>query len=215
MKHRSRAGENGGCSPTDEPHVSNLVECWVFLKSFLRAPAYVGSMLPSSRFLARAVSRQHDLAKAQVVVELGPGTGAITKYILPLLSNDALYVAIELDAEVAAFLSRHWPRVVVFHDSAENINFILQRLGVEAADVVISGLPWGSMPAWMQRRLLTQIRRALRTGGTFSTYAYFFTPLLPRGKAFASLLKEMFRESYVGAVTLLNIPPAIVYRAVA
>jgi len=208
-------GQEGSKRKEIRAPCSALEESLIFLKTFLRSPATVGSVVPSSRYLARAVAEQHNLASARVVVELGPGTGAVTKYVLPHLSPDALYIAIELDPLAVEVLRKRWPHLVVYHDSAERMKELLARHGVQYADAVISGLPWGSMPEEVQDRIMHVVRESMRPGSTFTTYSYFFTPLLPKGKRYYRLLKQLFPEVRIVKFLLPNFPPAVIFRAVA
>lgn len=190
-------------------------ELLIFFRAFLRSPTKVGSIVPSSRYLAKAVIKQHNFAAAKIIVELGPGTGAITKYVIPLLKEGTLYVAIEIDREACSILQKRWPQIAVHNDSAENIKNILTLYGVEMADIIISGIPWGAMSPMMQEKIMIPVKESLRPNGTFTTYAYFFTPLTYRGRNYHNLLKRLFREVKIAAFPLRNLPPAIVYLAVA
>ena len=55
----------------------------VFFRGFLRQPALIGSVIPSSRFLERRIVEAYGIAHSRMVVELGPGTGGTTRAILP------------------------------------------------------------------------------------------------------------------------------------
>ena len=56
-----------------------------FLKEFIANPGDVGSVTPSSKQLALVVVNTARVPEAKVVVEFGPGTGAITQVLIPVL----------------------------------------------------------------------------------------------------------------------------------
>ncbi|HEU4430927.1 MAG TPA: methyltransferase, partial [Myxococcota bacterium] len=77
-----------------------------FLQGFLRRPQQVASVMPSSRFLERRLVSLAGVRSAQLVVELGPGTGGTTRALLAALPAGARLLCIELDADFAALLRR-------------------------------------------------------------------------------------------------------------
>src|SRR5690242_7652404 len=94
-----------------------------FLWGFIRHPREVGSVTPSSRFLARAVAR-HVPADARAAAELGPGTGPMTRQILKRLGPDAKVLAFEIDPAFCALLRRELgsdPRLQVVEAPAQEL----------------------------------------------------------------------------------------------
>jgi phosphatidylethanolamine/phosphatidyl-N-methylethanolamine N-methyltransferase len=180
-------------------------------REFLRHPFLTGAVAPSSPRLARAMTDGIGLESASVVVELGPGTGAITDVILGRVNPRARLVVVEANRALAdglAFRYRGQP-VQVLHDSAAN----LPRLVPWPVDVVVSGLPWTVMPAQQQRRLLDAVAKALGPEGRFSTFAYAHAAWAPSARRFARELAERFSIVERGAVVWPNLPPAFVHRA--
>ncbi|MCX7827484.1 MAG: hypothetical protein N2689_18290, partial [Verrucomicrobiae bacterium] len=72
-----------------------------FLGAFLRHPLMVGTFAPSSASLAEKVAEHCDIRDGDLVVELGPGTGAITRFILPKLNGHNDFFALEVDGPSA------------------------------------------------------------------------------------------------------------------
>ena len=68
-----------------------------FLKQFLKEKKMVGSMTPSSRFLAAKMLENVNLETAEVIIELGPGTGVFTEKIISKLSPNARLLVFELN----------------------------------------------------------------------------------------------------------------------
>lgn len=183
-----------------------------FLVSFLRHPRAVGSIVPSSRWLADRLVRDLDLGSAETVVELGPGTGACTRAILNHVGPRTLVLAVELNALFARRLADRFPAIRVVNGSAEHLADHLAAFGRASADSVVSSLPWASFPEDLQKRLMDSIVESLRPGGRFVTYAYVHATWMPGARRFRKMLESRFREVVRAAVVWRNVPPALVYR---
>lgn len=191
---------------------SRRAEWLGFFAAFLRSPSTVGAVLPSSAHLARAMLAGHDFDRARVIVELGPGTGAFTRFIEAVAHPEALILAIEVDESAVTWLRAHHPRVQIEHDSAERIQAQLRARGADRADVVLSGIPWAAMPAEAQERIMGEVSSAMAPHAGFSTFTYLHSPRTARGAAYAALLGRMFSHVEKGPVVWRNFPPAFVYR---
>jgi phospholipid N-methyltransferase len=185
-----------------------------FLAAFLRNPFITGSIAPSSRWLSARMVEQAGLAGARTVVELGPGTGAITQAIVRELAGDALFLAVEFNPVFAADLARAYPRALVVNDSAERLPALLAAHGRESADCILSSLPFAAFPRAVQERLLDAAVRALAPGGRLVTYAYIPAAWLGPGRSLRSLLASRFPGLETTPVVWRNLPPAFVYRCV-
>ncbi|WP_236589048.1 class I SAM-dependent methyltransferase [Ramlibacter aurantiacus] len=157
-----------------------------FLKGFVRNPAQVGSVVPSSSRLEQRLVRNARVAEARCVVELGPGTGGTTAALLKALPGSGRLLAIELDERFHEHLSRtlHDPRVTLELASAERLAELLQSRRLPAPDAIVSGIPFSTMPREVSERIATLIAQVLRPGGRFVAYqvrahvAGFLTPHL-------------------------------------
>ncbi len=183
-----------------------------FLAEFLRSPFDTASITPSSNALADAMVAEMDLAGADTVVELGPGTGVFTRAITRDLKPGARLICVEVNPELSRAMAERFPHAVVVNDSAENLERHLLVQGRPAVDCVISGLPWVILSAEQQRRLLEPLVLSLRPGGRFATFAYSHASWLPAGRRFRAMLEAAFSEVTVSAPVWRNLPPAFVYR---
>lgn len=161
----------------------------------------LGSFIPSSPFLVKHLLSQIDFAAARVIVEYGPGVGNISKELLTRLAPDARLVLIEMNAEFVAFLHAELndPRVSVVNGSAEDVRRILKQLHLAAADYIISGIPYSTMPADVRRRILAESKKALSRNGQFLVYQFTKTVLPHLQVVFRSIRQDF---------ELLNILPA-------
>lgn len=113
-----------------------------FLLRYLRSPALIGAIVPSSAALARAMSRQ---AQGYAhILEFGAGTGTITQQLAHDHGERGLTI-FELDSRLARTLARRHPHAPVWdgclHERAEIV------LGQPADCVAVSSLPFRSLPA--------------------------------------------------------------------
>lgn len=175
-----------------------------FFQGFLREPQQVGSVIPSSRFLERRLVKISAVRDARMVVELGPGTGGTTHALLRALPTAAKLLAIEIDHHFATLLRTEItdPRFVVQEGSAADIGATLAANGLPAPDVVISGIPFSTMPARIGENILRAVWSTLAPGGRFVAYQF-------RDRV-AVLGRNILGRPEVD-VELLNVPPMRVY----
>lgn len=183
-----------------------------FAKQFIKSPAIIGAVAPSSRALASRMIDGIDLGSADIVVEYGPGTGVFTEEILRNLKPDATYLGFEVNSSMAKHLHARFPQITVYEDCAANVRRRLQDHQRGAVDVIISGLPWAIFPSELQDRILSESVEALADGGVFATFAYLQGLLLPAGRRFRKKLTSAFSTVETSRITWLNLPPAIIYR---
>ena len=184
------------------------------LKEFVRDPSGIGTIIPSSRQLAKAMTSNIGIDKAITVVEIGPGSGVFTVQILELISPETKYFLVELNSRMYKHLTEKFPNVKIYNESAENLTDILKREEVNSVDVVVSGLPWASFPPELQHKLLDAIYNSLSVGGIFTTYAYIQGKILPGGLSIKKLLKQHFNTVESSGTIWKNLPPAFVYTCV-
>src|SRR5438552_18664004 len=107
-------------------------EVAIFFGRWLKAPHHIGAVAPSSRFLARAMATQVDLRRLEPVIELGGGTGSVTKALLEAgLPVDRLIV-IERDVRLYKMLRRRFPQLRIVLGDARHLVELLRPLGIEA-----------------------------------------------------------------------------------
>jgi phospholipid N-methyltransferase len=172
-----------------------------FLRAFGAHPRRVGAVLPTSRWGVRDMLDMADVHSADLVVELGAGTGVYTREILARLRPDADLMALERDPRLARLLTEQYQdsRVRVICDSAENVQAHLKGARTE---LVVSGLPFTSLGSDVRQRIFSQIVDILAPGGVALVLQY--SPVI-QGQ-----LRGVF--PYVERrVSLLNVPPAFLF----
>lgn len=173
----------------------------LFLRAFLAHPRRVGAVLPTSE---RAVDDMLDMAaleQAQLVVELGAGTGSHTASVLARLGPQASLVSFEIDPALADALRAKLPdpRLRVVSGSAESVEEVLAG---QRPDVVVSALPFTSLPAGTGRLILERTARVLAPQGVLLVLQY--SPFIVR--ELSRLFARIDRR-----VCLRNVPPAFLY----
>lgn len=153
---------------------TSLADRWVFLKGFLKQPNGVASVIPSSMWLEQRIMRNARPQEARCVVELGPGTGGTTRALLRLMSPQAKLLAIELNPDFHAHVRRVVtdPRLQVECGSAERLAEFLAARRLPAPDVVISGIPFSTMPHEVGDRIAAAVASSLAPGGRFVAYQW-------------------------------------------
>jgi phospholipid N-methyltransferase len=157
--------------------------------------------------------RDIGLENASAVVEIGPGTGAVTNMILETIPDSAEFIAIEIDPGLHAIFKERFPDVKSHNECASNIVSILEKENVRELDAVLSGLPWASFPEELQIKLMDAVCEALEPKkGVFATFAYLQGTLLPAGRRFKRTLESRFSKVEKSPIVWNNIPPAFVYK---
>lgn len=166
-----------------------------------RHPGRVGAVWPTSRFAVRDLLDMADLAGARTVVEFGVGTGVYTAGILDRLPPDGRLLAFELDGALVSAVSEKLPdpRLRVIHDSAGRVG---EYLGDEKADVIVSSLPFTTLPKGTKGEILVAARDALRPGGKLLVLQYSNTIRADLEKLFRPVRRR---------VSPVNLPPAFLF----
>jgi phospholipid N-methyltransferase len=175
----------------------------LFGLSMLRNPRTVGAVWPTSLRAVEDLLDMGDLRSAAVVAEFGAGTGVYTAGILRRLPPGARLLAYEVDGALAAAVARRLPdrRLEVVNASAERVGQHLEALG-RKADVVVSSLPFSTLPESLRHDLLDAAREALAPGGVFLVLQYSRTVLPELERRFPKI-RHRFSP--------LNVPPAFLF----
>ncbi len=173
-----------------------------FFRSFLANPRQVGAILPTSRRAVRDMLDMADFARARTVVELGAGTGVYTEEVISRLHPDARFLAFEVDADLVATLNERVrdPRLQVINDSAENVESYLNG---DKVDIIVSGLPFTSLPQPVKWNIFGEMGRVLGPDGVMVAIQYSTMAQRDFERHFASVRRR---------VSPVNVPPAFLFR---
>lgn len=184
------------------PNFSYLKEHKKFLRNFLMNWKEIGSIAPSSKFLAQKMLRDIDFEEARFIVELGMGTGSITKYILKNINKNCVLLTFETNKEFCNFVDNFIKdnRLRIINDSVLNLE---KYLNGKKADYIISGIPLAHLSVDEKDHLLKKIRNSINDDGQYIQFQYT--------KESYKKIKSLFKTVKV-EFTLLSIPPAFVYK---
>lgn len=176
-----------------------------FLQRFLKEKKSIGAMAPSSKFLASKMLENVNFKNANIIVELGPGTGIFTEQIISCMQETSRLITVELDEVFYNILKdkiQH-PNVEVVLGSASELPKLLSDRNIEFVDVIISSLPLANFSITLKSRILHSCRQSLnKNSGQFVQFQYTLRS--------HRLLKRVFPHVHID-FTVFNLPPAFVY----
>jgi phospholipid N-methyltransferase len=156
--------------------------------------------------------RDLHLVSGDLVVEYGPGTGPMTRALhqLHLEARGVQYLGIELDATFHAALRHRYHDLQFHHGSVVDVPSILADRGLGKARVIISGLPFASLPQVVQEGVVAGTAEVLAEDGEFRTFQYVHAFGLPSARRFRAMMAERFPRYHRSTPVLRNVPPAYV-----
>jgi phosphatidylethanolamine/phosphatidyl-N-methylethanolamine N-methyltransferase len=173
-----------------------------FLRGLIASPRGVGAIAPSSPALSRAVAAEVDPDRDGPVLELGPGTGAITKELLERGIAPERLTLIEYDLEFVKLLKERFPELRVLKGDGFEFERSIGNHAAEDYAAIVSGMPLLNFSNAKRRALIETALRRLRRGAPFVQFSYGFLPPLP-APAGASV--------QMAAFVWKNLPPARVW----
>lgn len=182
-----------------------------FVKAAVRRPLEVSTVFPTSASLANRLLDFTNVDESTSVVEVGAGTGAITRHLRGRLAPNARFLGVELDEPMVAFLRNEFPELRFEAGPAEDLS---KWVPANSVRTVISSLPWTVFNPALRDRTLSAIHKSLARGGVFATYVCANAMVYPQAKAFIGELHRRFRSVERAPLEWRNIPPAFVFRAV-
>lgn len=173
------------------------------LRQFVRHAKTVATVAPSSRALSRAILRGIDWSKAQAVVELGAGTGPITRELVKAAPPNVRLVVNEYLPDFCRALREKFPGLDVAEGDARRLADMLAGRGIGRVDYVLSGLPLTHFPPADRDAVIDQAARLLGPDGEFRQ-------LTTAPWVYRRLYRRYFRDVRFRPV-VWNLPPGGVY----
>ena len=174
-----------------------------FLRSWIEKPLTTGAVMPSSKVLARTMAAYVDPKSTGPVVELGPGTGAVTQALVERGIDPARLVLVEFNPSFCRMLRARYPAATVVQGDAYRLRHLLDTTLREPADAIVSGLPLVTKPMRTRVRLIGEAMMLLHPGAPFVQFTYAMGPPIPKG------LNGIRTEA--SPLIWLNLPPARVW----
>jgi phosphatidylethanolamine/phosphatidyl-N-methylethanolamine N-methyltransferase len=174
-----------------------------FLRSWIEKPLHMGAVMPSGRLLARTMAQYVDIDSDDPVIELGPGTGAITSALLHRGVDQKRLVLVEYNSGFCALLRDRYPQAKVVHGDAYTLRDTLWNVLAKPASAVVSGLPLVTKPMSTRLKLIRDAFTALAPGAPFVQFTYSVAPPIP--KSLPGVSTEASERIW------MNLPPARVW----
>lgn len=157
---------------------------------------------PSSPWMVNAIATKVDFAKSMVIVELGAGTGVITRELIKRKATDARFIIVERDQDFCDFLIRSFPDQDIACGDVNHLDDILSARGIESVDCIVSSLPLISFDDSLKFKVMHMIVKHLNPEGTF-----FQVTALPWWRTFYRKYFDIVRYHIV----LRDIPPGGIF----
>jgi phosphatidylethanolamine/phosphatidyl-N-methylethanolamine N-methyltransferase len=174
-----------------------------FLRSWIEKPLHMGAVMPSGRVLARTMAQYVDVKSESPVVELGPGTGAITSALIEHGVDQKRLVLVEFNPGFCALLRDRYPQAKVVQGDAYALRDSLWDVLSAPASAVVSGLPLVTKPMLTRLKLIRDAFLALAPGAPFVQFTYSVAPPIP--KSLPGVSTEASERIW------MNLPPARVW----
>src|SRR5665213_697216 len=182
--------------------IAALSDSTVFLREWIANPQRTGAVAPSSPQLGAAMARWLPRDAESYVLELGPGTGAVTDALLKYGLREDRLIAIEHNANLARLLRKRFPRAQIIAGDAWHLDSLLRDLPEPVASVgaVISSLPLLNFSLEQAEALAQKIRSVLQPQGNWVQYSYRIHKRRSRGSSSFRLRASK--------IVWFNLPPA-------
>jgi len=154
--------------------IATLSDTTLFLQEWIANPQRTGAVAPSSPKLAAAMARWLPSDPESFVLELGPGTGAVTAALIKRGLREDRLVAIEKNPKMARRLRQRFPSAHIITGDAWHLDDLLRECyePIESVGAVISSLPLLNFPPDEADALAEKIRAILKHGGKWVQYSY-------------------------------------------
>jgi phosphatidylethanolamine/phosphatidyl-N-methylethanolamine N-methyltransferase len=174
-----------------------------FLRSWIEKPLHMGAVMPSSKVLARTMAQFVDPQADGPIIELGPGTGAITNALIERGVDPARLVLVEYSPSFCALLRDRYPTATVVQGDAYALRDSLWQVLTAPASAIVSGLPLVTKPMRQRIKLLREAQALAQPGAPFIQFTYSVAPPIP--KSLSGVSTQASERIW------LNIPPARVW----
>ena len=173
-----------------------------FLRNWAGNPLKTGAVAPSGPELSRLMAAYVEADRPGVILELGPGTGAVTQALLERGVPAHRLVLIEYSPDFCELLRRRFPGATVLQGNAYALGEIIEKLGNPPIASVISGLPLFTRPLPERQALLSDAMQRMAPGAPFIQFSY---ALVPAVQGLVGITWSTSRW------VLANLPPARVW----
>jgi phosphatidylethanolamine/phosphatidyl-N-methylethanolamine N-methyltransferase len=174
-----------------------------FLKTLVAAPRLTGAVAPSGRALARAMATAAGSPPQGLIVELGPGTGPVTRALIETGVSPERLVLVEYDAQFCRLLRTRFPPAAVIEGDAYDLSRALAAFKGQPIAAIVSSLPLLNQPPARRVKLIGDAFALMGSQGAFVQFTYGLASPVPHDASRYSAVRSR--------PVLLNLPPAFVW----
>jgi phosphatidylethanolamine/phosphatidyl-N-methylethanolamine N-methyltransferase len=174
-----------------------------FIRSWMEKPLATGAVIPSGKPLARTMANFVNPDVAGPIIELGPGTGAVTAALVEQGVDAARLMLVEFNPTFCRLLRTRYPDATVVLGDAYSLKRLMGSRLRQPASAIVSGLPLFTKPLRLRLRLLADAFALLAPGAPFVQFTYALVPPIPRSYAGA--------RAQASERIWFNFPPARVW----
>lgn len=179
-----------------------------FLQAFLKNPLKVGAVAPSSPELTAEMLQGIEPDEANIVLELGVGTGAIPKYLKDVIPSRDAYLGIEIDKGLVKSLNRTFPTMNIIQGNAADAYSLHAKSGLGKVRYVVCCLPFVFLPKEVSDSVLEEITKFMDEGCELRMFQYAHGYFLPPAVKLREYLKDRYGRTRRSPLVLKNFPPA-------
>ena len=194
-----------------------------FLTQSLLKPRQTGAISPSSSYLASAMAQEIYLkSDANSIMELGGGTGSLTKGLLAYGINPEKLIIVEKNPLMVRELRKKFPTCHIKEADAQNLtSLVIQQDSDKTSlrtnpshqngfnsfiDSIISGLPLRSLPQTISEKILIAAFSLLPPQGRFIQFTYGLRSPVPEALLTTHRMRVLKKN-----LILKNFPPATIW----
>lgn len=186
---------------------TSFKESMIFFRRWLRNPARLGAVLPSSKSLSMAMAN-HVMTKqqqksGQYVVEIGAGTGRFTEALVEMGFPQEKIICVEIEKDLYEYMKKRFPDMLIVWGNAEHLDHIIPKSIHHNISCVVSGIPMVSIPPEVQKNIVESCFKIMGPEGCVFQFTYsLFSPITQKGlKVKGQRINRTF----------WNIPPASIW----
>ena len=179
-----------------------------FLQAFLKNPFKVGAITPSSPELAQKMVEEITPNKKNIVLELGVGTGAITKFLQEVVSDKQSYLGIEIDKTLVRSLKKNYSNLRFVCGNACDVFALHQKSKLGKVGYIICCLPFVSLPNEIGEEIFAEIDKFMQTGCIFRTFQYAHGFFFPSAIKLREYMEMRYGKAEKSPLVMKNVPPA-------